>query len=283
MKRLIYVMVVLVLCCRMALPALAEAPVTITVQSTQQCQGGNMSLEVSIQNNPGYGNISLAVEYDSAALQLTEIEKVNAPSMFLANPETGKLSAAGMNDIHGDGIMFILHFTVLKAGEHTVSVRVDSLGKADGTLLTPEVVAGHVQVGQHSYETTQRQPTCTVDGATVHTCGICGDRYETDVIPAAGHQLDGPKDETCSVCGQDISQPPAGTQGDHQQPDDPQKQSNGRNILLVVASVLFGILLTVLIGMLLVLHRRNKARDIPLPVLDEEYEYFDEEDEAEEA
>ncbi len=66
----------------------------------------------------------------------------------------------------------------------------------------------------HNYAAVITDPTCTQDGYTTHTCTVCGDNYQTDATPAAGHDFDdgtittaptpfatGIKTFTCTVCG----------------------------------------------------------------------------------
>ena len=276
MKKVICILFALLLCLQLAPVAMAEEATQIIVSDAVQCQGGKMTLEVSIVNNPGYANISLQVLYDAAALKLTDVEKVNAPSMFIANPETALISAAGMNNIHGDGVMFVLHFDVLAPGSYTVSLRLDSFGDAMAEPLTAQIREGSVKVGQHTYSVQERQPTCTEDGATVHTCEICGDVYESDSVPALGHQFDDKKDTTCNSCGLRVGEGEPGTT----KPNTTGQQNGGGNIWLVVlASVLFGALLTVLLSMIGKLHRRRRTEDnVPLPTLDEEDGYFEDEE-----
>lgn len=279
MKKIVCILFVFLLSLQLLPLAYAEGDPQILVSSTQQCQGSSMTLQVSIVNNPGYANISLLVLYDTAALKLTEIEKVNAPSMFVANAETGLISAAGMNNIHGDGVMFLLHFDVLTPGSHMVSVQLDAFGNADGQMLNAQVTEGKIQVGQHAYETQNRQPTCTEDGATVHTCAICGDVYESDPVPALGHQFDDRADVVCNTCGLDISATVPTTQPGTTKPTDHSRPGNAGNIWLLVALVLLLVMLTILIGMLITLRRRRRTEDnVPLPTLDEEDGYFDDEE-----
>ena len=55
----------------------------------------------------------------------------------------------------------------------------------------------------HDYTVETTQPTCTVDGAVVYTCTLCGHSY-TETIPAPGHSWADATCETaktCSVCG----------------------------------------------------------------------------------
>lgn len=68
----------------------------------------------------------------------------------------------------------------------------------------------------HDYAAVVAEPTCTEKGITVHTCSICGDRYETDEVPALGHtgtykvdtapslEAEGSLAGTCDRCGEDL-------------------------------------------------------------------------------
>ncbi|MBE6755627.1 MAG: hypothetical protein E7555_04125 [Ruminococcaceae bacterium] len=69
----------------------------------------------------------------------------------------------------------------------------------------------------HDYSIEEKvEATCAVDGATRHTCSICGDFYDTDVTPALGHKYglwvidvdetcteEGIKYRECTVCDKD--------------------------------------------------------------------------------
>ncbi len=51
----------------------------------------------------------------------------------------------------------------------------------------------------HSYGETVVAPTCTANGYTKHTCGVCGDSYNTDEVDALGHK-DENGDYKCDKC-----------------------------------------------------------------------------------
>ena len=51
----------------------------------------------------------------------------------------------------------------------------------------------------HSYGETVVAPTCTAKGYTKHTCGVCGDSYNTDEVEALGHNY---VNHVCSACGE---------------------------------------------------------------------------------
>ncbi len=66
----------------------------------------------------------------------------------------------------------------------------------------------------HDYETKVVEPTCTVDGFTLHICTRCGDVYKDTFVPALGHTWDegvriepdeftpGKVTYTCTRCGE---------------------------------------------------------------------------------
>lgn len=73
--------------------------------------------------------------------------------------------------------------------------------------------------GDHSYESTVNEPTCTTGGSTTHICSVCGDTYTDGETDAAGHKeqtvigkaatctesglTDGVK---CATCGEVITE-----------------------------------------------------------------------------
>ena len=79
---------------------------------------------------------------------------------------------------------------------------------ADATCTAPKTCACGATEGEvldHSYESVVTKPTCTADGYTTHTCGVCGHAYTDSEVPAPGHT---PGDDatceeaqTCIVCG----------------------------------------------------------------------------------
>ncbi len=74
----------------------------------------------------------------------------------------------------------------------------------DGKTYTVKFVFPTENDG-HDYSVIEKvEASCAVAGATRHICSICGDYYDTDIIPAKGHKygmwiID--KDETCTEDG----------------------------------------------------------------------------------
>ncbi len=52
----------------------------------------------------------------------------------------------------------------------------------------------------HNHVAAVTAPTCTAQGYSVYTCSQCGDSYEADFLPAAGHSFVQGK---CTVCGEE--------------------------------------------------------------------------------
>lgn len=268
MKRILCVLVALLLCLQFAPAVLAEQMPTITIDNAEFCTGNTAQIEVSISSNPGYCNITAEILYDATCLKLIEITPVNMPGMFVANPEANRVAAASVSDLKDDGTMFILHFEVLQEGEHTVSLELIALGSESGGDLPANVTAGKIKAQGHEYSVQHREVSCTVNGALVHTCEVCGDTYETDVVSAQGHVFDDAQDVICNVCGFDTSKP-VGDQTSGSKTD-------GGKILLIVAVVVLIMLLSVLAGMVVSVLRRRSIAAIPLPDMDDED--FDDED-----
>lgn len=88
-------------------------------------------------------------------------------------------------------------------------------GKAGSTKVTCKDCGAVLQettipaTGQHTWGEWQETPaTCGAAGSKTRTCTVCN-TTETQAIPATGqHQVD-PATGICSVCGQQITQPPA--------------------------------------------------------------------------
>ena len=265
MKRTLCALFALLICMQFAPAVLAEQVPTITIDSAEFCTGNTVQLEVSISSNPGYCNITAEILYDAACLKLTEITPVNMPGMFAANPEANRVAAAAISDLKDDGTMFILHFEVLQEGAHTVSLDLLAFGSESGSDLSANVTAGQIKAQGHKYNEQNREVSCTVNGALVHTCEVCGDTYETDIVPAAGHVFDDAQDVVCNVCGFDTRRP----EGD---------QTPGiHNMFVIVASVALIVLLLIFASLVIVVLRRRNAADIPLPYL-EDWEDLEEEE-----
>ena len=251
MRKIFCILLALLLCLQVAPVVRAEETPRITVADVQQCSGEQISLVVALLHNPGYCNIELEVVYDSDALKLTDVEPVDMPGMFAAYAETNRIAAAGISNLLDDGVMCILHFDILAPGEHTVSLNVLDFGNEAGDVLPVSVSSGTVLVGEHSYHTEIKEATCTQNGATVHTCLICGHTYETDRVISQGHVFDDGQDMVCNICGLDTSKPAKPDISDVLQEENPW--------LMVLLAVLILAVMALSVAVVILLKRKQKA------------------------
>ena len=91
--------------------------VTITVETVKQAVGvgGEVPLNVSIANNPGFAAFDFTVKYDANKLELKKIEKANIAGSLTGNEVTGKVNFFAdphQKECTEDGTLFTLTFTV---------------------------------------------------------------------------------------------------------------------------------------------------------------------------
>ena len=118
---LLLVILILVLCVALPLLAMADTTATVTVGSTELAvaPGDDITLPVSISNNPGIGACGLTITYDSTILTLNSITNTGGlcTGTFQPNIETpgsAYLSwvTGGSANMTGNGELFYLNFTV---------------------------------------------------------------------------------------------------------------------------------------------------------------------------
>lgn len=134
--------------------------------------------------------IIITAEKDVSAIELSK-KTVSEKDITLEIDGTSIAEAEGK---------YVLTFTDWhKSGNETEAVLT-----FDGVEYTVKFVFP-VEDGGHDYSIEEKiEATCAVQGSTRHTCSICGDFYDTDIIPALGHKyglwiID--KDETCTENG----------------------------------------------------------------------------------
>lgn len=85
------------------------------------------------------------------------------------------------------------------------------------TMLPMSVLADEVTdtdssetVCEHTYTTTVTSPTCIYSGYTTYTCTLCGDTYDTNIVPATGHSYTSKEENGYTVytchCGDTYSE-----------------------------------------------------------------------------
>ena len=199
----------------LAMPVMASTQPTVTVQSIEEptAIGGEVKLEVSVANNPGFTNFDWKVDYDADRLELKAFEtigkveipgygtfdKVYLPNFSIANNiETGKISVGNQAAFTDNGTLFCVIFTVKEnapSGEAKVSIVSENI-KNDGVPVTFTYVDGFVNVDGidcdegHDYGDwkTRTEPTCETEGLEYRTCKREGCGFEdTRAIPVLGH------------------------------------------------------------------------------------------------
>ena len=109
---------------------------TIAADAANVCVGGanvnageTFSVDISIENNPGFANFQLKVVYDQSMLELKAIDDTSEDfilrSELVSNPEEGILSTAAAKDNTRNGVIATLTFEAKSAakGKTTVSVQ----------------------------------------------------------------------------------------------------------------------------------------------------------------
>ena len=109
---------------------------TIAADAANVCVGGanvnageTFSVDISIENNPGFANFQLKVVYDQSMLELKAIDDSSEDfilrSELVSNPEEGILSTAAAKDNTKNGVIATLTFEAKSAakGKTTVSVQ----------------------------------------------------------------------------------------------------------------------------------------------------------------
>ena len=185
MKKLISLLVVVALMAAcLATTVFATEAAEITVSSAEATKGEEVTLEVSIKNNPGFAATKVTLEYDNEALELTAIT-TNGKLLDGAtvNVEKGIVSFARTTNVSGDGVLLTATFKVVGEGcALEVKANVSHLTGEDRTSHEFTSVAGKIG-GEHKFGewTVVEAANCTNTGLEQRVCSVCGE-VETRVI-----------------------------------------------------------------------------------------------------
>ena len=122
-----------------------------TVQSEVKA-GDEVTLNVSIANNPGFVVYDFTIKYDKVDLELKEVANGSFEGKVVGNVETAKVNftadpnAAG--DYTDDGVLFILKFTAKTDCADGAQVTLDTttFKNAQNVKLNPTIVPGGINV-----------------------------------------------------------------------------------------------------------------------------------------
>jgi len=203
-------------------------PAVIKAENLSAAAGEIVRVPVSIAVNEGFAGFTMAVDYDRAALKLTDISKgellkTSESGAFTKNVEKGEVNWTDSADLTEDGELFVLTFEVqADSGDHAVEIAlkggeeknfVNAALQSVNTMFEKGTVS--VTVHEHAWDegVVTTEPTCTAPGEKTYTCA-CGET-RTETLEAKGHReeiiphaeptctetglTEGKK---CSVCGE---------------------------------------------------------------------------------
>lgn len=221
MKKVISILlVVAMLCCFMVFTVSADETTTVSGASVEGKTGDNVTMSISIGNNPGYRSYVIVLDYNAEALEVVSVNG-NVTSNT-RNPGKVIVSFASATKVEGNGEMFSVTFKVLgKCGTYPVSVTVDEL-YTDGTVAIANTASAGSVVVKHIWVKGETvAPTCTEQGYTVYTCSVCGITEKRDFVDGAHIPGKAVKENVveatcteagsydlvvyCSVCGEELS------------------------------------------------------------------------------
>ena len=131
-----------------AIDADNDSAATVTVETVKQAVkvDDEVTLNVSIANNPGFVGFDFTIQYDKAKLELQSIEKGSFEGGFLGNPAAGKAIFTGdlQNECTGDGTLFILKFKVKADCSDGTQVKLETTAfkNASNQSILPTIVPG---------------------------------------------------------------------------------------------------------------------------------------------
>ena len=220
MKKIIAVLLTLILTLGMStIVAFGAEKPTIEVSSVEGGRGDEVSVTVTLKNNPGIEGVTLGFEYDDTVLQLVEIKenKDLFPGTWMK--KTGVTWASSSGDNTNNGIFLTLVFKIsdnAEKGKTNVTVVYDEgdISNANMDDVNFDVVPGGVTVNvpcQHADTKiiNAKEATCCENGYTGDTyCNECktiiakGSEIAKDADNhVGGTEVKGAKEATCAEKG----------------------------------------------------------------------------------
>lgn len=180
MKRLLSIVIALLIACSVITTAVyaAETP-TFSLSSAQAEAGEEVSITLSISNNPGINGFTLSVAYDSTVLEYVDAEDLNLFNQAILAPQTKDKSefpvswfkGDGNSDANGDIVTWTFKIKdEAKAGNYPISISYveGDISRADengnDVDVNFDVISGAVTVAEAAPTTTA--PTTTAPATT---------------------------------------------------------------------------------------------------------------------
>ncbi len=210
MKKLMSLLLAVLVFVSCSQPALAQgtgAEPQLVVSTVAAMPGDEVSVPITLQNNPGIGVINPKFVFDSSRLQWLGYEEGGLKGWTVTEKAGVWL---GNSDSDFNGVILTLRFKVLEAARDGLAeVRLicgdgDAYNYAEELILF-ELISGGVQVGEQAHEHSsgpetkenEISPGCTKPGSydAVVKCSACGAEISrvTVPVPAIGHRYDAPR------------------------------------------------------------------------------------------
>ena len=126
---------------------------TITVETVKQAVkvDDEVTLNVSIANNPGFVVFDFTIQYDKEKLELQGIENGSFEGSLLGNTAAGKVNFTGdvQQECMEDGTLFILKFKVKAdcSNGTQVGLKATTFKNANNATILPTIVSGGMTGG----------------------------------------------------------------------------------------------------------------------------------------
>jgi len=226
MKKIICSLLIVALMSVMLAPAVFAAGTSVTVSDITAKPGDEVTVDVTVSGNTGFGAATFDIVYDADVLTLTKISVDNTlfgKGTGVQNVAKNRVNCASATAITGDGVLFTLTFKVKAAaadGKYEVSVEAKNFADTKGADIAVTVEAGEVSVATpHVCSGTlvkAKDATCTEAGNIAYYVCECGKLYSDEactkeitladtVVKALGHDWEAAtctEPKTCKVCGE---------------------------------------------------------------------------------
>ena len=220
MKKLLVMLLALVVCVGMlSVVASAAGSPSLSVSSVSGKAGENVSVDVTLSNNPGIAMLEFDIEYDTECLALVSMTANDAVLEDAAAKTRYIWVTSEEGNCSNNGKILTITFTIKEGatGEAAVKVTNVNCGNWAEEVLSVGTSAGKVTMTcDHvwgEWEVTEAA-TCAKEGTETRKCSVC-EKVETEVIPATGDHVwgdwevtkeptctkKGEKVRTCTVCG----------------------------------------------------------------------------------
>lgn len=155
--------------CFQAVSALAAETARVEVSSAQASPGEEVSLTVSIADNPGFAGYDMRVDYDTGVMELTGFTLARvAGALSSAAPETGMATFASLDSFVDDGVIATLTFRIrddAKPGAVSVGIAEADFFNIDENAIPVESVYGTLTISAGETVTQPDDPAETADPA----------------------------------------------------------------------------------------------------------------------